>query len=98
MALIRLTLKSTDTGSKGKRYKYQTNNKIALNLQQQTIQILTNDVQMIIVCLSYFITTLYLHDGQKKVTRFIIIRFIQLFLIIPFLFTNSQLTNNIFSL
>ena len=31
--------------------------KFALNLQLQVIQILTNDVQMLILCLSYFITT-----------------------------------------
>ena len=30
----------------------------------QTIQILTNDVQMIILCLSYFITTVNVNDAQ----------------------------------
>ena len=34
---------------------------MALNLQLLTVQILTNDVQMLILCLSYFITTV-----QKK--------------------------------
>ena len=34
-----------------------TKKKFTLNLQLQTIQILTNDVQVLILCLSYFITT-----------------------------------------
>ena len=37
--------------------KHQKLRKNALNLQQRTIQILTNDVQMLILCLSYSITT-----------------------------------------
>ena len=31
--------------------------KLALNSQLLTVQILTNDVQVLILCLSYFITT-----------------------------------------
>jgi hypothetical protein len=31
--------------------------KLALNSQLPTVQILTNDVQLLILCLSYFITT-----------------------------------------
>ena len=38
-------------------YKPPKVEKFALNLQLQTIQILTNDVHMVILCLSYFITT-----------------------------------------
>ena len=34
-----------------------TYSKFALNLQLQAIQMLKNDVQMLILCLSYFITT-----------------------------------------
>ena len=34
--------------------------KLALNTQLQTIQIVANDVQMLILCLSYFITTVHL--------------------------------------
>ena len=40
-----------------KWYKLQTNKKLALNSQLQTYQILTNDDQMLILCLPYFITT-----------------------------------------
>ena len=47
--------------------------KLALNLQLPTVQILTNDVQVLILCLSYSITTvLYysllgsLHGGLEK--------------------------------
>ena len=39
-----------------KRYKQQTNKKLTLNLNLQTYQIVTNDAQMLILCLSYFIT------------------------------------------
>ena len=42
--------------------------KFALNLQLQTIQILTNDVQVLIFCLSYFITTV--NQNRVKMTRF----------------------------
>ena len=38
-------------------YKHQKSKKLALNLQLQTYQILTNDDQMLILCLSYFIAT-----------------------------------------
>ena len=31
--------------------------KLALNSQLLTVQILTNDVEMLILCLSYFVTT-----------------------------------------
>ena len=43
--------------SKTKWYKHQKNQKLTLNSQLQTYQILTNDDQMLILCLSYFITT-----------------------------------------
>jgi hypothetical protein len=36
-------------------------NKLALNSQLQTYQIVTNDDQMLILCLSYFITTVPLN-------------------------------------
>ena len=39
---------------------YENNKKFALNLQLQTIQILTNDVQMLILFLSYLITTVFM--------------------------------------
>ena len=42
---------------KTKRYKYHKNKKFTLNSQLQTYQILTNDDQMLILCLSYVITT-----------------------------------------
>ena len=38
-------------------YKLQNNEKFALNSQLQTNQVLTNDDQMAILCLSYFLTT-----------------------------------------
>ena len=55
--------------------------KFALNLQLQAIQILTNDVQMIIFCLFYFITTvidlqltfdldiLYVYSKSRNIRR-----------------------------
>ena len=43
--------------SKSKWCKPQKVKKSALNLQLQTVQILTDYVQMLILCLSYFITT-----------------------------------------
>ena len=44
--------------------------KLALNSQLLTVQILTNDVQVLILCLSYLITTVKLlvtqeNQGQK---------------------------------
>ena len=33
--------------------------KLALNLQLPTVQILTNDVQVLILCLSYFVTPVF---------------------------------------
>ena len=42
--------------SKTKWYKHQKNKKFTLNSQLQTNQILTNDDQMFILCLSYLIT------------------------------------------
>ena len=44
--------------------------KLALNLQLQTIQILTNDVQMLILCLSYFITTVFVFNflGENRLS------------------------------
>ena len=38
-------------------YKPKKVKKLALNSQLLTFQILTNDVQVVILCLSYFITT-----------------------------------------
>ena len=38
-------------------YKSKTVKKLALDSQSLTVQILTNDVQVPILCLSYFITT-----------------------------------------
>ena len=38
-------------------YKPNYVKKLALNSQLPTVQILTNDVQVLILCLSYFITT-----------------------------------------
>ena len=43
--------------AKNKSYKHQNIKIFALNLQLQTIQIFTNDVDMLIMSLSYFITT-----------------------------------------
>ena len=45
--------------SKSKGYKWQKMKKFALNSQLQPYQILTNDDQMLILCLSYFITTVW---------------------------------------
>ena len=43
--------------AKSKWYKLKRAKKLALNSQLLTIQILTNDVQVLILRLSYFITT-----------------------------------------
>ena len=43
--------------AKNKWYKPKKVKKLALNLQLLTVQILTNDVHVLILCLSYFITT-----------------------------------------
>ena len=43
--------------AKSKWFKPKKVKKLALNSQLLTFQILTNDVQMLILCLSYFITT-----------------------------------------
>ena len=49
--------------SKSKGYKPQ---KIALNSQLQPYQILTNDDQMLILCLSYFITTVHIKQLDER--------------------------------
>ena len=43
----------------------------ALNLQLQTIQILTNDVQMLILYLSYLITTVLLCILEEAIKEFL---------------------------
>ena len=47
-------------------YKHQKNKKFTLNSLLQTCQILTNDDQMIILCLSYFITIVQAKLEQKE--------------------------------
>ena len=44
--------------AKSKWYEPKKVKKLASNSQLLTVQILTNDVQVLILCLSYFITTL----------------------------------------
>ena len=50
-------------------YKHtQKKKKLTLNSQLQTYQILTNDDQMFILCLSYFITTVpFIHLSKERV-------------------------------
>ena len=43
--------------SKAKQYKHQKDKKLPFNSRLQTYQILTDDDQMLILCLSYSITT-----------------------------------------
>ena len=43
--------------AKGNCYKRKKIKKLALNSQLLTLQILSNDVQVLILCLFYFITT-----------------------------------------
>ena len=50
-----IQLSPINSRSKSKWYKHQKHEKSALNLQLQTIQILTYDVKMLILCLSYLI-------------------------------------------
>ena len=45
--------------AKNKRYKAKKGKKLALNSQLLTDRILTNDVQVLILCLYYLITTVY---------------------------------------
>ena len=55
-------------GSRAKRkwYKPKKVKKLALNSQLLTVQILTNDVQVLILCLSYFITTVWNRNSNLK--------------------------------
>ena len=46
-------------------YKSKKVKKLALNLQLLTVQILTNDVQVLLLCLSYFVTTVK-QDFQSR--------------------------------
>ena len=48
---------------------HQKIKKLPLDSQLQTYQILTNDVQMPILCLSYFITIVQLTDNANLVLR-----------------------------
>ena len=45
--------------AKSKWYKPKKVKKLSLNSQLLTVQILINDVQVLILCLSYFITTVF---------------------------------------
>ena len=51
---------------KTKWNKLQTNKKLALNSQLQTYKILKNDDRMLILCLSYFITTVFKNRITSK--------------------------------
>ena len=53
--MIQLT--PMDSRAKNKWYKIKKVKKLALNLQLLSVQILTNDVQVLILCTSHFITT-----------------------------------------
>ena len=53
--MIKLT--PTVSRAKSKWYKSKKVKKLPLNLQLLTVQILTNNVQVIELCLPYFITT-----------------------------------------
>ena len=55
--LLNLPIFPIVSRSKSESYKSQKVEKNALNWQLKTVQILTNDVQILILCLSYFITT-----------------------------------------
>ena len=48
------------------RYKPKKVKKLALNSQLLTVQILTNDVQVLILCLSYIINTVILGLGSNS--------------------------------
>ena len=53
--------------AKSKWYKPKDVKKLALNSQLLSVQILTNDVHVLILCLSYFITTV-----SQKINKFVI--------------------------
>ena len=57
--------------AKIKWYKPKKFKKLALNSQLLTVQILTNDVQVLILCLSYFITTVTAHKNSSISSRVI---------------------------
>ena len=44
--------------------------KLALNLQLLIVQILTNDVQVLILCLSYYITTVLTFEYDEDIKNF----------------------------
>ena len=48
-------------------FKSKNVKKLAFNPQLQTVQTLTNDVQMLIFCLSYFITTVIEAPLKKRI-------------------------------
>ena len=47
-------------------YKPKKVKKLALNSQLLTVQILTSDVEVLILCLSYFITTVTMQEVTRK--------------------------------
>ena len=51
-----MSLTPTVSRSKIQWYKLQKNKQLSLDSRLETYQILTNDDQMVILCLSYFIT------------------------------------------
>ena len=53
--------------AKSKWYKPKKVKKLALNAQLLIVQILTNDVQVLNLCLSYFITTVF-YSMSSEVT------------------------------
>ena len=50
--------------------------KFALNLHLPTVQILTNDDKMFILCLSYFITTVFLSNFQSVIKHLPLINWV----------------------
>ena len=48
--------------AKSKCFKPKKGKKLALNLQLLTLQILTNDVKVLILCLCYFVTTVHVNS------------------------------------
>ena len=64
--------------------------KLALNLQLLTVQILTNDVQVLILCHFYFITTVTYIGNQvfdKKIMKTSIVVFFQFRVFLAFVIT-----------
>ena len=59
--------------AKSKWYRSKKIKKLALDSQVPTVQILTNDVQVLILCLSYFVTTVHSMQGNDYQSQYLLL-------------------------